>query len=234
VIADFKKGYPNLEVVLRCNATKILEEMMLKGKLEIALTSVKPRSAEIVVEPCVAMRLVACAAKGYLATRKTQLNLSDLEKVPLIIRGDGTTRGTTETLLRNLEKQGYKLTIFMRCESPDAIKSAVRQRLGVGILYELTVKDTIADGSFKQLQISGLNMEGSTYIFYHKQRPLSSNGEAFLKTCCEIGVTTSKPIKTKEERKEAVLREFSHRACDLASHAHSVAPFSRTFILWLA
>jgi len=34
---------------------------------------------------------------------------------------------------------------------------------------------------FKKLRISGLHMEGNSYIVYHKQRPLSSSAEVFLK-----------------------------------------------------
>ena len=68
----------------------------------------------------------------------------------------------------------------MRCDSPEAIKTAVSKKLGVGILYEDAVKDGLASGVFKKLRISGLNMEGNSYIVYHKQRPLSSNAEVFL------------------------------------------------------
>ena len=83
-------------------------------------------------------------------------------------------------MLTALRKQGYKLNIAMQCESPEAIKTAVSKKLGVGILYEDAVKDGLAGGLFKQVHISGLAMEGKTYIVYHKQRPLSANGEVFL------------------------------------------------------
>ena len=68
----------------------------------------------------------------------------------------------------------------MRCDSPEAIKTAVSKKLGVGILYEDAVKECLAGGVFKKLRISGLSMEGNSYIVYYKQRPLSSNAEVFL------------------------------------------------------
>ena len=61
-----------------------------------------------------------------------------------------------------------------------AIKTAVSKKLSVGILYEDAVKDGLAAGVFKQVHISGLLMEGKTYIIYHKSRPLSTSGEVFL------------------------------------------------------
>jgi DNA-binding transcriptional LysR family regulator len=68
----------------------------------------------------------------------------------------------------------------MRCDSPEAIKTAVREKLGVGILYEDAVKEELARGVFKRVPISGLQMEGNSCIAYHKQRPLSTSGEVFL------------------------------------------------------
>ena len=83
-------------------------------------------------------------------------------------------------MLTALRKQGYKLNIAMQCESPEAIKTAVSKKLGVGILYEDAVKEGLASGVFKKLRISGLQMEGTSYIVYYKNRPLSSNAEVFL------------------------------------------------------
>ena len=74
-------------------------------------------------------------------------------------------------MLTALRKQGYKLNIAMQCESPEAIKTAVTKKLGVGILYEDAVKEGLASGVFKKLRISGLQMEGTSYIVYHKQTP---------------------------------------------------------------
>ncbi len=54
----------------------------------------------------------------------------------------------------------------MRCDSPEAIKTAVSKKLGVGILYEDAVKECLAGGVFKKLRISGLSMEGNSYIVY--------------------------------------------------------------------
>ena len=85
-----------------------------------------------------------------------------------------------ETLLVELGNQGYRLNVVLRCDSPEVIKTAVSKKLGVGFLYEDSVKEGLASGVFKKLRISGLQMEGNTYLIYHKNRPLSSNGDIFL------------------------------------------------------
>jgi DNA-binding transcriptional LysR family regulator len=181
LLAIFKKRFPDVEVVLRSNMAGILEQMILKGQLDIALTSILPRSPELTVEFCVPLRLVAFAAKSYPITNHKKLSVADLGKVPLIIRDDGNRLGTTETSLLELRSSGYRPNIVMRCESPEAVKTAVSKKLGVGILYHDALKDALARGSFKKLQVSGLSIEEKTYIVGHKQRGLSSSGDAFVK-----------------------------------------------------
>jgi LysR family transcriptional regulator, transcriptional activator of the cysJI operon len=136
LLAIFKKRYPDVEVVLRSNEAGILEQMILKGHMEIALTSVAPRLPELTGEFCLPLKLVAFAAKGYPIVQEKQLSLADLEKIPLIIRNDASKRGTTEALLLKLRSLGFHPNIIMRCESPESIKTAVSKKLGVGILYE--------------------------------------------------------------------------------------------------
>ena len=181
LIALFKSYHPNVDVILRSNTGSSLEELLLKGELEVALTSAVPRKAEILAQPCVPLKLIAFAAKGYPLPKRNHLSLADLEKIPLIIRDNGNKRGTTETLLLKLRDLGYRPNIFIRCESPDAIKAAVTKKLGVGILIEDLLRQDLGRGLFKTVHVPGLSMEANTYVIYHKQRLLSPCGEVFLK-----------------------------------------------------
>jgi DNA-binding transcriptional LysR family regulator len=76
--------------------------------------------------------------------------------------------------------------------------TAVRKKLGVGILYEDVLRETNARGSFKQLRILGLSMEGKTYIIYHKERPLSASAEAFVGLVREWCETKRAKVASKE------------------------------------
>ena len=195
LIALFKRYHPNVDVVLRSNTSSSLEQLIFKGEIELALTSAAPRRAEILGQSCVPLKLIAFAAKGYPLPKRNQLSLADLEKIPLIIRDDGNRRGPAETLLLNLQDLGCRPNIFIRCESPDAVKTSVAKKLGVGILIEDLLKQDLGRGLFKTVHIPGLTMEANTYVIYHKQRSLSRCGEVFLKLLrqwCE-----EKEMKTK-------------------------------------
>ena len=68
----------------------------------------------------------------------------------------------------------------MRCESPDAVKMAVKKKMGVGILFKNVVEADVRRGDFKIIKIPGLNLIGESYIIYPKDRPLSPNAQEFL------------------------------------------------------
>src|SRR5262245_7980441 len=182
LLTVFKKTHPQVEVTLRTNSGGIIHQQILHSDLEIGVCSRVPSPSSLLYsEPYVPLKLVAFAAKNHPVAKKKELALSDLEHVPLIVRMDDDLQSTTQTVLNTLRKQGYKLNIAMRCESPEAVQSAVTQNLGIGLLYHHAVKAAIERGSFKRIQIRGLEIEGRTYIVYYKERPLTPHAEEFLK-----------------------------------------------------
>jgi DNA-binding transcriptional LysR family regulator len=181
LLGVFRKTHPEVDVTLWSNSGSIIRQQILHGELEIAVCASPSPSSMLYVEPYVPLKLVAFAAKDDPVAKKRELTLSDLENTPIIVRCTKKVESTTHSLLATLRQQGYKLNIAMRCESPEAIKRAVSQNLGIGFLYYEAVKEAIDGGSFKLIQIRGLKMEGQTYIIYHSQRPLSPHAEEFLK-----------------------------------------------------
>ena len=126
------------------------------------------------------LKVIAIAAKGYRLPTAREMKLGALKKLPLIMRSGLNPGGITDTLLRQMREQGAKPRIVMRCDSPEAIKTAVSRKLGVGILYADSVKDGLTRGVFKCVSIPGLPAEAQIYVVYNKTRPLSTSAAAFL------------------------------------------------------
>lgn len=82
--------------------------------------------------------------------------------------------------LRKIENQGVQVRIALRCESPGAVKAAVRKKMGLGLLFEELVKHDAERGDFKILKIKGLNLFGQSCIVYHRKKLLSSHAQDFL------------------------------------------------------
>lgn len=176
LIKTFNRQFPNFEVVLLSRPTVVLEKIVVKGALELALTSAPPRHPELASEPCMTLKVIGFAAKGYHIPSKHD----SIAKLPLIIRGGGTQIGITDALLSALRNEGLRPKVVLRCESPEAIKMAVKQKLGIGIVFEEVVRDEIARGFFRRVRLPGVSTEAKAYVIYHKHRSLSPGAEAFL------------------------------------------------------
>src|SRR5262245_49129839 len=181
LLAVFRKAHPNVEVDLRSNSGSILRQKILHGDLEIAVCVRAPSpSSMLCSEPFVPMKLVGFVTKKEPIARKKELTLAELQNIPIIVRNHAGFESTTQFLLRTLKVAGHKANIAMSCESPEAIKQAVIQGLGIGFLYYDAVRDSIERGNFKLVNIHDLELVGQTHIIYHSERPLSSNAQEFL------------------------------------------------------
>jgi DNA-binding transcriptional LysR family regulator len=79
------------------------------------------------------------------------------------------------------EEREYRPKVAAFYDSPDAVKVAVRNKIGVGLLYRELVQREVQKREFKILTVENLKLYGHTYIIYHKQRPLSANAQLLLK-----------------------------------------------------
>jgi DNA-binding transcriptional LysR family regulator len=169
--------------------------MLVKGALDIAVHSASPTAAELSGEPWMRLKIIAVAAKDYPVPSARELRLRGVGQLPLITRSRLLPGGIIETLLRQMREQGQKPRVIMQCDSPEAIKAAVSRKLGVGILYEATVKDGLTRGVFKRVPIAGLPAEAQIYVMHHKTRPLSASAAAFLNVIRKH-CRTAQPVRT--------------------------------------
>jgi len=82
--------------------------------------------------------------------------------------------------MQQIRDRGLDLKIAMYCDGPTEIKAAVRQNMGVGMVYEDAIKSEVSSGEFKLLKVPGIELEGESSIIYSKKRKLSSLALEFL------------------------------------------------------
>jgi DNA-binding transcriptional LysR family regulator len=68
----------------------------------------------------------------------------------------------------------------MRCESPEALKTAVRSGPGVGILFYDSIREEVRRNEFGVVKLAGIDLTSRSYILYAKHKPLSAPAQAFL------------------------------------------------------
>ena len=180
LLAIFEKRHPQVQIMLRTDNWHTIRRLILNSEVEIALVNNAPPSRSLTMETYREEPLVAFVAVNHPLARKRKLTLLDFESTPFVTRIANGLPGTTEKALKKLKKRGFNYNISMRCESPDAVKMAVKRKEGVGILFKNTVGPDVRRGDFKIIKMPGLNLVGKSYIIYHKDRPLSPNAMEFL------------------------------------------------------
>jgi len=192
LLARFRERHPNGELEFQTGASEQLERLVAKAAMDLAVTDRKPSSKDLIFEPLKRERVVVFVRPDHrLASQKT-LTITDVLAEPLIIRGGKGISGTTENALKKLRDQGWVMRIGMRCDGPSAIKAGVRQKMGVGIAFEDSVRAEIDSGEFKALKVRGLEFEAESFIVYPKHRTLSPLAYEFLELLRAARVETKK------------------------------------------
>jgi len=174
----FKETHPDTKITFRTHNSDVLERMVLDSDVEVAVVTNSTASPSLVYEPCRQEELVFFASVEHpLAKRKT-LGVTELANAPLVVFKKG--RMAFEKILRQIESQGLQWNVAMYCESSEALKAAVKGRMGLGIIYRDLVQPELHRREFKVIQVPGLVMHSESYVIYHKDKPLSVNAKAFL------------------------------------------------------
>ncbi|HXG52021.1 MAG TPA: LysR family transcriptional regulator [candidate division Zixibacteria bacterium] len=179
-LTAFKKRRPHVQVSLRTNNRTIIEKQVENAEVDVAVVNKPPSSRSLAAEPYLEEPFVAFVSSRHPLARKRRPSLKDFARVPLVVREGKGGKETSEQILAGLRRAGLNCEIGIRCESPEAVKMAVKRRLGLGILYKSTVEPDIREGVFRRVHLPGLNLIGKSFIVYHRQRPLSPHAREFL------------------------------------------------------
>lgn len=180
LLARFRLKRPEVELIIRTGTSDELERLLLAAELDLAVTLRAAPSAKLFSEPLGQERIALFVLSSHPLARRKNLQLAEVLAAPLIIRGGSGSSGVTDDALTYLSAQGIEPKIGMRCDGPTAIKAAVREKMGVGMLFADSIKAEVKRGEFKMLEVRGLELEGHSYIVYLKNKALTPPARAFL------------------------------------------------------
>jgi DNA-binding transcriptional LysR family regulator len=162
VLATFRKHHPGIQLALKTHDSITLERMLLDHKLDVAILNHRPKSTNLIAEPYRRETLVVFASANHPLAKKRRISLRELARVPLIIK---ESMGATliERLL-NEANTAIPPNIVMRSESPAAVKTAVKNNMGLGVLFLRSVKEDLQAHKFKRLTLIGADLDIQTYI----------------------------------------------------------------------
>jgi LysR family transcriptional regulator, transcriptional activator of the cysJI operon len=177
-IAAFQKAHPKIKLRFLTADIPHLDRLMRNFEVDIAIMQSPSKSTDFYMEPFAEDNLTFFVHPMHPLAKKKNLDLEHLAEAPLIIR-EG--KSATHQMLQQLKCRGIGVNVALRCVSPDAVKAAVRGKMGVGILFYNVIADDIKRKDLKSLKFSGLPvLTGKSYIVYSKSKSLSSTANEFL------------------------------------------------------
>lgn len=179
VIVAFQRTHPGVMVELETRYSRVIEDYVLNARVEIGLISSTSNYPTCAYEAYKEHEAVAFVSPDHPLAGRT-LSLSELSRHPLVVR-----KGSSG--IEAIRTRGYPLNLVLQCDAPDAVKSAVRQGMGVGILFRSRVQLEISTGNLRQVIVPEMkDVVARSFIVYDKRRPLSSSGDGFLQLLREL------------------------------------------------
>jgi DNA-binding transcriptional LysR family regulator len=177
LLVNFKSKHRDTPIILRSGTTRELKTMLLNSTVELALLNELPANPDFASEPFRKEKLVVFAAPSHPLARKKGLNLSDLRQAALVTTGMASA---VDKMLNHLVHEGLGAKIAIQCGSPASVKILVKNKIGLGILFQDMLIQETRNKLFKILEIPGLALTVQSYIVYYKDRPLSLPAKDFL------------------------------------------------------
>jgi LysR family transcriptional regulator, low CO2-responsive transcriptional regulator len=179
LIARFRKQYPGITIGLRIANSRIVEERLRDGEVDVA-----------VIGGHMLGRTERCVAAGIIdelqlivppdhPVVKRPMPRSALARERLLMREEGSaTRQVTERALR---QAGVAFRPAMELDHTETIKRSVMAGLGVAFVSQFAVADEIRDGRLRTIAIERLTVRRHFHVVNDDRRPLSASARAFVR-----------------------------------------------------
>jgi len=165
LLVNFKSKHRDTSIILRSGTTREVKSMLLNSTVELALLNELPVNPEFASEPFRKEKLVVFAAPNHPLARKKRLTISDLRQAALVTTGMASA---VDKMLNHLVQEGLGAKIAIQCGSPASVKIVVKNKIGLGILFQDMLIQEIRNKLFKVLEIPALALTVQSYIVYYK------------------------------------------------------------------
>lgn len=151
IISGFKANHDTVKIEALVDSTKVIEGLLLQGKLDIAIIEGDIFNPEIHSEVVGSTETVLVVNSQHELYNLENVTLSDLDGREFIVREVGSR--TRENFALAMEKNNIKWRAIWSCHNTQAIKNAVDAGFGIGVLSKLSVKKRLLSGRFKALDV---------------------------------------------------------------------------------
>jgi len=181
----FRREYPNVAVEVEIAGSAEILRRLLGGRVQLALVGARQADPRIALDPFLDDEIVGVCKPGLAPVRKGRVDPMALSRFTLLCRErDSSSREAVDEELRAI---GVAPTSW-ELGSPEAVKRAAREGLGVAFLSRYAVDEEVERGELESFRLRGRPPLVRRFsIARLAARPLSPAERAFIETlarCC--------------------------------------------------
>ncbi|WP_373056689.1 LysR substrate-binding domain-containing protein [Zunongwangia sp. H14] len=179
-LANLRKKYPQIEVILTSANTEKVEQQVLKQNAEIGIIEGFSKNRELSYQKFLRDEIVLVVSKNHPLFNNPPIPLVKLKELPLVLREKGS--GTLEFIMKRLKENGFspeQLNIEMRLGSSESIKSYLKEGNCAAFLSINSVLDELKFGSLGIVDIDSFQIDRH-FHFIQKMGNHSSLAQLFI------------------------------------------------------
>jgi DNA-binding transcriptional LysR family regulator len=173
-----EQAYPEIDLFVRVDNTRVIEEQLLQNGLDIALIEGKIKSSEILTRPIIDDAMVLVCGREHPFAERRSVSLAELGKERFVLREEGS--GTRELFENRMRAEGYPVKVGWECSNLGSITQAVIQNLGISVLSRRLVSEELANGKLCAVMVEGCSWRREFRLAYHKQKQLTEEMQTFM------------------------------------------------------
>ena len=181
LVGSFKTIHPSIRITLSISNSGDIVRKLLEGAVEFGVIGAKWDDRRISLEEIWSDELVLAVYPGHRWAKRKEVSLEELAKEPFIQRERNS--GTRMVVAQALEANGVQasqLATVAEMGSTEAVRQAIKARIGVSILSAHAVSEDAGRNALVTVALQGVRIQRPFYLAQRRSRELSPLCSAFL------------------------------------------------------
>ena len=193
VLALFAQNYPQINLKVQVNSTRLIAHNVLNRKIDIAVIGGEiPKELEknLTIKQFVKDELSLIISKSHPFAKKKMVNKEELYYLNFItLNSNSTIRKFIDTILIKNNIEPKRLKIIMQLDSIEGIKTAVSLGLGAAFVSSSAIEKEIELKTIKVLSIENIQITRTLSIISNPESYKSKAFELFYNELCILKST---------------------------------------------
>lgn len=187
LMGPFHERYPEVALDLVVGNSRVIQERVAAGELEVAVIGQAPALEALDARPFVDDEIVLITSSAHPLVGRKSITPAALADQEFVLREEGSS--TRQTALRALAEKGVRPTRVMELGSNSAVVRAVAANLGISFLSTFAVESEVKLGQVVVLKVAGLKIARKFNVIWRLDHWLSPAARKFMEVIEEWRAT---------------------------------------------